>query len=198
MSKGLRLEVFEAGAPAPDTVLMEATELEEARLAAFESGYSAGWEDAVAAQKSDQSTIGADLARNLQALSFTFHEARAHVLHSLQPLLTGMVEKILPDLAKEMLPPLVAETLRPLAEQLSNTPITIEINPASRPAVQSLLAEQTSLPLRLVDEPTLGEGQVYIKAGDVTQHIDLDTAVAEIRAAVNGFINPQKEERLHG
>ncbi|OIQ80531.1 hypothetical protein GALL_377080 [mine drainage metagenome] len=198
MSKGLKLEIFEAGEPASDTVLMEATELEEARLAAFESGYSAGWEDAVAAQKGEQLTIGADLARNLQALSFTFHEARTHVLRSLQPLLTGMVEKILPDLAKMMLAPLVAETMRPLAEQLSNTPITVEINPAARPAVQSLLAEQTSLPLRLVDEPTLGEGQVYMNAGDVTQHIDLDTAVAEIRAAVNGFFNPQKENRLHG
>jgi flagellar biosynthesis/type III secretory pathway protein FliH len=198
MSKGLKLEVFEASEPAPDTVVMEKSELEEARLAAFESGYSAGWEDAVAAQKGEQSAIGADLARNLQALSFTFHEARAHVLRSLKPLLTGMVETILPDIGKEMLAPLVAEALQPLAEQLANTPITIEINPAARPAVQALLSEQTSLPLRLVEEPTLGEGQVYIRGGDVNLDIDLDAAIAAIHVAVGGFINPQKEDRLHG
>jgi hypothetical protein len=62
----LRLEVFDT-APALDgsmQPLVEATAVEEAKVASFEQGYSAGWDDAVAAQQGDQSRIRADLARN--------------------------------------------------------------------------------------------------------------------------------------
>jgi hypothetical protein len=38
----------------------------------FEQGYSAGWDDAVAAQQDDQGRIRTDLARNLQSLPSLF------------------------------------------------------------------------------------------------------------------------------
>jgi flagellar M-ring protein FliF len=47
------------------------------RLAAYEQGYRAGWDDAVRAEAADQARIGAELARNLQEMSFSFHEARS-------------------------------------------------------------------------------------------------------------------------
>lgn len=80
----LRLEIFESdepGGPA-ETVVLDTSALEEARLASYDSGYAAGWEDATAAQSGDQSRIRAELARNLQALSFTYQEARSHVLRA--------------------------------------------------------------------------------------------------------------------
>ena len=51
----LRLEVFDR-APASDgsmQPLVEVTAVEEAKVASFEQGYSAGWDDAVAAQQGD-------------------------------------------------------------------------------------------------------------------------------------------------
>ena len=67
----LRLEVFDTvtagdGAPRP---LVEASALDEAKVASFEQGYSAGWEDAAAAQEGDQTRIRADLARNRSELA---------------------------------------------------------------------------------------------------------------------------------
>ena len=62
----LRLEMFETEQTANGgkTVVLDAMHLEETKLAAYESGYSAGWEDAAAAQSSDQTRVQADLARN--------------------------------------------------------------------------------------------------------------------------------------
>ena len=48
--------------------------------ASYETGYSAGWDDAVRAETEAHKRISAEFARNLQDLGFTFHEARAHVI----------------------------------------------------------------------------------------------------------------------
>jgi flagellar biosynthesis/type III secretory pathway protein FliH len=89
--------------------LVEATAVEEAKVASFEQGYSAGWDDAVAAQQGDQTRIRADLARNLQSLSFTFQDARSHVLQAIRPLILQMVNRLLPEVAREALAPTVLE-----------------------------------------------------------------------------------------
>ena len=194
----LRLEVFESEMPVSagqsETVVLDTGALEDAKLASFESGYSAGWEDAAAAQADDQSRVSADLARSLQSLSFTYHEARSHVLKAVEPLLRQVVIQLLPAIAKAALAAKVLEVLMPLAEGLVDAPITLMLNPAARRAIEDQIAKTSGLPLILVEEPTLGEGQVYLKLGDVEREVNLDRAVTEISAAVRGFFDlPGKE-----
>lgn len=184
----LKLEVFETvEAHQKTTVVTDISALEEARLAAYEQGYSAGWEDAANATSEDQNRIGADLARSIQALGFTYHEARMHVLRAIGPLLQEMVGRLLPEMAREALAPVVLETLMPLAETMADAPVSIVMNPAVRPAIEALLERATGLPLTLIEEPTLSEGQVYLRLGDTETHVDLDRATAEIATAVRGF-----------
>jgi flagellar assembly protein FliH len=195
----LKLEVFDSGeTPAGATVVMQGSDLAEAHLAAYEQGYTAGWDDATGAASDDQTRLRAELARNLQALSFTFHEARAHVLRALAPLIEEMTARILPEIAREALAPLVVETLMPFAEQAADAPVAIVLNPAARPAVEALLDDRAGLPFTLSEEPTLGEGQVYIRLGDSEARIDLDRATAEIAAAVRGYFDLTLQERKHG
>ncbi len=191
----LRLEVFETEdrRDASQTVVLDTLSLEEAKLTAYDTGYAAGWEDAVAAQSDDQARIGADLARNLQILGFTFHEARTHVLRALEPILQEMVGRLLPELARETIAPIVLDVLMPLAESMADAPVALVLNPRARPAVEALLAQATGMPLTIVEEPSLGEGQVYLRLGNTETQIDLDRATAEITAAVRGFFElPEK------
>lgn len=196
----LRLEVFEATGirSGATSVTLEQNALEEAKLASYEQGYSAGWEDAAAAQSGDQARMRADIARNLQSLGFTFQDARVHILRSVEPLLGDIVGRLLPALAREALAPMVRETLMPLAESLAEAPVTLILNPASREAVEVFLAKTTGLPLTIVEEPSLGEGQVYLKLGDAEARIDLDAAVSAITAAVQGFYSLVEEDRKYG
>lgn len=188
---GLRLEVFDV-APASDgslQPLVEATVVEEAKVASFEQGYSAGWEDAVAAQQGDQSRIRADLARNLQSLAFTFQDARSHVLQSVRPLILEMVEQLLPEVARQALAPTVVEVLVPMAEELADAPLTLVLNPAVRGEVEDLVTRATGLPMVIEEEPSLPEGQVYIRFGPTETKVDLAQVTADIATAVRAFFN---------
>jgi flagellar assembly protein FliH len=196
----LRLEVFETAAETerPGVLVTDTGHLEEAKLASFEAGYSAGWEDAAAALSEEQNRIRADLARNLQGLAFTYHEARDHVLRALEPLLKEMVARLLPTLARETLGQLVVETLRPMAAERAGAPLTLVINPVSRRAVELVLAENAGLPLEIEEEPSLGEGQAYLRFATSETRIDLDRAIAEIIAAVRDFFALSRKEAPNG
>lgn len=187
----LRLEIFDA-APAADgslQPLVEAAAVEEAKVASFEQGYSAGWDDAVAAQQGDQEKIRADLARNLQTLSFTFQDARSHVLQSIRPLILEMVNRLLPEVAREALAPTVLDAVMPLAEGLADAPVTLVLNPANRPQVEDLVAQATGLPMVIDEEPSMPDGQVYIRFGTAETKVDLAQVTADIGLAVRSFFN---------
>ena len=196
----LKLELFDIGCPRLATEEARVTQaaLEDARAASYETGYAAGWEDAVNAQTTGQTRINEEVARNLQALAFTYHEARSHVLRTLEPLLRDMVAKVLPDMAREALGQFVLEALRPIAARLTDTPVTLTLNPASRAAVERHLAAETSLPLRILEEPSLGEGQVYLRFDDREQQVDLDGVITAIAGAVDSFFHFEQQEKLYG
>lgn len=190
----LRLEVFDTvtaadGTPQP---LVEASVLDEAKVASFEQGYSAGWEDAAAAQADDQSRIRANLARNLQTLAFTFQDARGHVLQAIRPLILEMTSRLLPEVAREALAPTVLEALMPLADEMSEAPLTLVLNPAVHERVEALIAQATGLPMQIEEEPSLGEGQVYIRLGTAETKVDLTQVTTDITSAVRAFFNLAK------
>lgn len=196
-----KLEVFGTDAPqkqAEGIVVTQVSAMEEARLAAYEQGYQAGWDDAAAAQTEDQSQIRADLARNLNHLTFTYQEARAHLLTALKPLLEEMVSHLLPQTARETLAPLVLEQVMPMAEEVTDQPVHLVLNPAVRPAVETLITQATGLPLTIEEEPTLPDGQVYIRLGQAESQVDLSRVTAEIAAAVRGFFTLAEESESDG
>ena len=121
-----------------------------------------------------------------------------HILKAVEPLMLQIVGRLLPEIARETLAPFVLETLMPLAEGLADAPITLVINPAARAAVEALLEQATGLPLIIAEEPTLSEGQVYLKLGLVEAQIDLDRATADIAAAVRGFFDLPGKDRPNG
>ncbi|WP_431297593.1 flagellar biosynthesis protein [Tabrizicola sp. BL-A-41-H6] len=196
----VNLEVFdtETTADGAELPLVQASALEDAKIASFEQGYTAGWDDASAALGNDQTRIRADLARNLQSLAFTYHEARGHVLQAIRPLIVEMTNRLLPEMARDTLAPIVLETLMPMADEMADAPLTLVLNPAARPAVESLLERATGLPLVIEEEPSLGEGQVYIRFGRVEAKVDLGQVTAEIAQAVQGFFSLTHKETKHG
>lgn len=187
----LRLEIFDTAPAADGTLqpLVEVAAVEEAKVASFEQGYSAGWDDAVAAQQGDQDKIRADLARNLQSLSFTFQDARSHVLQSIRPLILEMVNRLLPEVAREALAPTVLDAVMPMAEGLADAPVTLVLNPANRSQVEDLVAQATGLPMVIDEEPSMPDGQVYIRFGTAETKVDLAQVTADIGLAVRSFFN---------
>jgi len=198
MSVPFRLETFDAGDAFSETVQMPLADLEDAKLAAFEKGYSAGWEDAVAAQEGEAAKLRADLGRNLQALSFSYQEARGHVLRALEPLLHDMVAKVLPAVARTSLAGVVLEQLLPIAEALADTPVTVVVSPESRETVEAMLRPRASFPLKFSEEPSLSDSQVYLRFRDTETRVDLDGVIAAIAEAMSAFFQLENEVTRNG
>ena len=199
MAARLRLEVLETPRDPRDAPLLSVGELEEAKLTAFETGYSAGWEDAVAAQDGEMRCLADALGQCLADLTFTYAEAQTHVLRALEPLLSDMISKIMPSIAHATLGPIVLEHLRPVGEELARVGVEIVLDPAVRPLVEPHLASAGVMPLRIVEEPALSPGQVFLRFADRETRIDLAAVTEAIGAAVDGYFRFELEGELaHG
>lgn len=204
MAARLRLESFDfATAPEPGLAASAGPPpevlAEDERLAAYERGYAAGWEDAVAARDSDALRLREDLAQNLRDLAFTFQEARAHVLRSLEPLLRAMVDRVLPETARAGFGAAVAAEAMAAARSAAAAPVEILVAPESITAVETALGEDPALPLRLVADPMLAEGQARFRMGAEETALDQAALLAAIRGLVDDFLTqPHERAVLHG
>jgi flagellar biosynthesis/type III secretory pathway protein FliH len=201
MMTRVQLEVFHMNTPAraSDIVVLGKVELEEMRLAGFDKGYAAGWDDATTAVNTDRSAVEAEVARNLQALAFTFQEARVHLLRGLKPLLTTMMGRLLPQLGQDLLCEHILETILPRAGQILEAPVNIHVNPNTRRSLEKLQAKAKGLALKVVEDTALSDGQVFIRFQDGEETlIDMDRAVSQIMAVVNSFFDQSLQERKHG
>lgn len=173
-------------------------EIETIRLDGYESGYQAGWDDASKAMKEDQSAFSAEFARNLQDLSFTYHEAHAAVLSAIQPLLTGIIDKVVPDAARETLGLRLKEELEALVKRKSTQRVEIVVAPANVERVQDLTMQDFGFPLAVLPDDTLGEGQVFLRIGEEETEIDLAAVTEGIRQAVEGFFTEEERKIENG
>jgi flagellar assembly protein FliH len=195
----LALEVFETDPKADcEPIILDQIAFAREQSLSYDIGYRAGWEQASVTAAALDARAKTDLAQHLQQLSFTYHEAQAHVLAALNPLFVHLVGQIMPQIARASLAPIVVETLMPLADRLGHAAVTVRVNPASAQAVQTLIDASTSLPLTIQQDAALGEGQAHLHLGAVEAEVDLDQACADIAAALHGFLDLFGKDHLHG
>lgn len=182
----------------PAAVLHDDTELETAKLEAFDGGYRAGWEDAIKAQKDDHARISSDFAQNLQDLSFTYHESYGQVMNGVSPLLEDVVGKLLPGMVRETLGLHVAEQLQAMAREIGALDVLIAVAPGYADSVRPLLETDFGFPVQLVEDETLADGQADIRFAETERQIDLSGLVSDVAQAVQGFVHDNRRKTANG
>ncbi|MCA8882434.1 MAG: flagellar biosynthesis protein [Rhodobacteraceae bacterium] len=198
MGRVLVLEDFGAGIVSDGAVVASASVQEEQKLAAFEQGYKAGWDDANKAHTEESSALSADLEANLRDLSFTFHEAKSHVLKGVEPLLRELVASVLPESAKVALPAMVGEALQPLLEGAAAAPVLVMCAPQTRPLLDGFIPSDPGFPLELRDDPTLADGQVFLRFGEREKIVDLASAINDVETMVGDFFKLNERKKANG
>ena len=195
----LTLEDFAEPLPPDVTASVQAEDAdEELRLAAYEEGYGAGWEDAITAQSDARAEREAEVARHLQAIGFGYHEARQHLLQSIKPLLQEIAAVLLPDVARQVLAPTIAQTLMPLAERRLDTPVKLRIAPGCRAEVERMLtAASKDVPFIIVEDAALTGGQALVDTGQGESRVDLDGSAAAILGLITDFFDSKPTEQSH-
>lgn len=164
-------------------------ELEERRLVAYEEGYSAGWNDAIASDTDNQTRISESFAGNLSDLSFTFQEARSNILGATEPIFREMVQKLFPELTEAALCDNVISRLKHYADAAASQPVELVVSPENRSALENLVTRHSGLDLVVTEEPTLGEGQVFLRFGKREEKIDLAEIKQGFEEAIAAFFS---------
>lgn len=201
MPAALLLEDFNSRGTAPaeePPAPGEPDPAEAERLAAYEQGYRAGWDDAARAEAETQDRIGAEFARSLQEIGFTFHEARAQVIAAMEPLLAQMVGTLLPGLAEEALLHTIRETMGQMIAEAGDAPLELVVAPSDRAAAETRLRPEAAISLAVIEDAALAPGQAQLRTGRVERHVDLSGALARIQASVRDFQRLSERTSEHG
>jgi len=191
------LEDFSSLTSTPQSQFISDEVLEEYRLEAFENGYKSGWDDASRAHEDGQSSIATELGQNLRDLSFTYHEARDHLIRALAPLFQTVITTLVPPLADNGLAAHVALQLGQLAGENSDAPIEISVAPENQDKITRLLDPTLPMTVNVVPDSTLGEGQATLTFGNEEREIDISDIVENIIATLGSFTNQSMEASKH-
>lgn len=195
MGRPLQLESFDSPGAEMLSVLFPETQLEEARLEAFDNGYKAGWDDSAEAHAKEQGRISVELANNLQELSFTYHEARTAMLAEMEGILRGMIDTVLPTSLHHSLGELILQQVSEIAADSADVMIEIVVAPENVGQIRKMTESAMGPPLTVLEESSLGPGQAYLRMGRVERKLDMDSVLNDISGAVASFFeNPTAEE----
>lgn len=171
---------------------------EEQRLAVFEQGYSAGWDDAIAAQARNTQIATDQFAKNLSDLSFTYQEAVQHISAALVPCMTALAETLVPDVLDAGLVHRIATELENAVEVDGAAEIEVRCSSARHPLVSAALPQMIDMPVTVVVDSLLSPDAVSIHFATSKRHIDLSELSQHIRQAIDAFAYQSDKDRSNG
>lgn len=170
----------------------------EVKTRGFEEGYKAGWDDATRAALEENQRLNAELARNLQNLGFTYHEARSHMVRAVEPVLRLLVEKILPCAVAATVGERILEEIQPFLEESLDAPVEIFASPLQSAIVEERLSGLATFPMVVAPEQSLAEGQVHLRLGKSEKLLDSADSLARISEALEAILNANQPGAEHG
>jgi flagellar assembly protein FliH len=173
-------------------------EVEAVRREAYENGFQAGATDAVAALHADEARLSAELVARLQDMSFGFHEASAHVIANVVPVLKSIVGTVLPKVMAETVGHTILEAAEPLVAEAAGIPVRVLCAPAEVSAVRAVIGENADVPFVIVEDPSLAPGSATLKLGDAERRVDVAGVLEHITASIDAVMDLNARKTANG
>ena len=182
----LSLESFEAEAAQDDTA-----------TATFNEGYQQGFDASQAAAAADSTALAAALVQAISDIDFTYAEARAQVMQSLNPLFDALTTAVLPHCVSSGFTSQIASMLMTAAGADTEAPFRLHVHPDQVAAVE---AATDNLPnnINILPDATLSLHAIWIERGARETHLDLDRLLAQITEALGAVAKPEHRTATHG
>ena len=146
------------------------------------------------AAEQDADRMKADFAGTLRDMGFTFHEARAHVMRGLVPLLRAVVETLLPRIVQQTVGDRLQEEIEALADDAADVPILLRAAPGEADPMREAIANVPGLPIDLAEDETVPPGQLFLILGNSELNIDLGGPIARLNEALSALDTDLKEQ----
>ncbi|MDK3071684.1 ABC transporter ATP-binding protein [Sedimentitalea sp. JM2-8] len=178
--------------------MMTEDRLEDVKLASFEQGYKAGWDDAIRAQADDQSRIMGVLGRNLEDLSFTYQEALVQMMAAVEPVFQALVETVLPEAMMQTIGLQIVEQCRELAAGQLDQPVKLVVPVGSSAAIRPAVQKNLAMKVDIQESDRIGAGQVFLRLGDREREIDTTLLLSSLRESIEAFSYSLSEAKQYG
>ncbi|WP_300033258.1 ABC transporter ATP-binding protein [uncultured Roseobacter sp.] len=179
----------------PEKAADSQEKVEEEKLASFEAGYQAGWDDSAKAQSDAKDKISSDFAQNLQEMSFSYHEALSKLTLSLKPVMKEIVDRLLPEIMARSLAGHILEQVDALLKSGMSQPVEIVVAPQNVELVESIGAGNIKEPFSVTGDASAGEGQAFVRMGSEEREVDIDGVLAGVSQAVDAFFHEAQKEQ---
>lgn len=192
------LEDFGVKTPVEPEISISEEVMEEAKLASFENGYSAGWDDAVDAKDKETTRISTMLAGSLEDLNFTYHEAQSQLIESLDPMFKVLTSVVLPDTMAATFGHHVVDHLSEMAKSQVNQPMEIVVGGGEANALRALIGDNFPVEVHVREDASFTEGQAQLRVGSAERELNSGALIDSIREAIEAFSTQFKEDSQHG
>lgn len=177
--------------------LMSQEELEDIRLASFEQGYSAGWDDSIKAQEAEQKRINEHLGKRLEDLSFTYHEALNQMTQAIEPVLRSLTNTVLPQVLHQTLGEHIVQELSKLAQMHANQPATVHVPSGMRAMLDDLISGEFSMPVAIVEDDAMEPDTTVLRIGMAETEINCDDLLSSISEKIDAFYYQINKEAVN-
>lgn len=194
------LETFDAATTSSTKIVPAAADasLEAVRAAAFEAGYASGWDDAKAADDQARNRVQAEFERNVEAISFTYHEAVDRVRSELKTFVEVLLSEFLPDVLPLALREHVRAELLSAAESQIELPVQIVVSPNCRKLVSELAEGDFAVGIEVIEDESLAENQVFVRISGNEKDVNLAPLVSELKFQLRAMTEQTEEVQKHG
>jgi len=169
-------------------------EVEDQKLASFETGYSSGWDDALAAYKDSSVVMSEALKTALTQAELSKTAAFEQFVSVTKPLIQGVVSKVLPSLATQVLGRHIVEIIDSAVEETATVPVCVTVSAVEFDGLSAILNGQLGKDLKICSDPGMQPGQVNLSVGDSETSIDLTRVLQDISSAVEAFYHLAQEQ----
>lgn len=181
----LKLEIFETHHAGDLALHLDAETAEKLRDAAYEQGYSAGWQDALNQMRDEDAQRRVATFDAFQALTFTYAEARAMAEAQFASIVADFLRRIVPETCVHSLPGRVAQEVRVLLARDMTAPLQVLCAPDSVQLLSPVLADLPGHAMvSLVPEQSYNAAQVTVQGCGQVRSVDLSAVIADLQQAL--------------
>ncbi|WP_424985490.1 hypothetical protein [Microbulbifer sp. S227A] len=184
--------------PEQATTEMSDGAVEDIRLASFEQGYTAGWDDALRVQSEDKTRALAALAQNLEDFSFTYQEALAQMTKAVEPVFRALLQQVLPEALRESVGGQIVEQCLALARDQVEQPVVLVVPTGTGAALKPILQKELPMQLAIRESAEIAPGQFQLRIGESEREIDTAQLLASLTGSVDAFYHTLTEDSLYG
>jgi flagellar assembly protein FliH len=177
--------------------ILSDVQLEEIRLASFETGYTAGWEDAVKNLGETQVRVAEGLERRLKDMRFGYVEALAEMVAATEPVFRAIVDKLLPEHTDAILAGALVGRLVALAREAGDAGLVVKVPTGTRSYIAPAVEGVEGVQVRVEEDDGLAPEQASVCLQDREHEVNLAAFGDALREAIEATLFQISEERKH-